>query len=943
MYKFFTIILILLSNNVLFAQNISSAVDRLQSFQRVYEEESYLDSVKFRSIGPTIMSGRVVDVEVNPTNTNEFFVAYASGGVWHTDNNGLSFTPIFDHEATHTIGDMAMNWRDNILWVGTGEVNSSRSSYAGLGIYKSYDRGKNWEHYGLEETHHIGKIILHPRDKNTAWVAALGHLYTKSVQRGIFKTTTGGRNWEKTLYIDDSTGCVDLMSNPKEPNELYAASWTRTRKAWNFNGSGTGSAIWKSSDAGATWEKVTTASNGFPQGKGVGRIGIAMSKVNTNVVYAILDNNFRQENEQKKNRIKAADFLEMSEEEFEDLSEDKLDDYLKQNGYPDKYDAESLRTDVKNGTYSIADIGKWRMADADASLFDTPVIGAEIYKSDNGGADWKKMNKKLLDGVYFTYGYYFGTISVSPRNENKIWVGGYPMLFSENGGQSFVQKDGDNCHPDYHRFWINPKNEKHIIACNDGGVNISYDEGAHWSICNTPAVGQFYTVAVDNAKPYNVYGGLQDNGTWVGSSSNKENTRWLQQGQYGYKRLGGGDGMQVQVDTRNNNTVYLGYQFGNYMRKGGGKGIRIKPAHDIGEKAFRFNWQTPISLSEHNQDIFYYGSNKFHRSMRKGAGLKTLSGDLTSTKHKGNVPFGTLTTISESPKKFGLIYVGTDDGNIWRSDDVGYNWIDIAKGLPKGKWVSRVIASMHIEGRVYVALNGYREDDFAPYLYRSDDYGMTWQAIHSSLPNEPINVVKEDKKKASIIYVGADNGLYVSLNSGKSFITWHGGLPRVPVHDIVIQKRDNEIVVGTHGRSVYISSLDLVQKITDQMGKPLTMLPITEKSHSRQLGKKWSSFAKPYAYNLPIQFFTEDHGESVLRILSSRKRILYRKEFSAGRGWNTVDYDMSVLEEYEPNLSKEVKKSDDGKFYLPVGKYFVEIENAKGETVRTPLRIVKRS
>lgn len=932
----------MLFNNVLLAQNISSSLERLQSFLQFKGQTSFLDSVKFRSIGPTIMSGRVVDIEVNPANTNEFFVAYASGGVWYTDNNGLSFNPIFDNEATHTIGDMAMNWRDNILWVGTGEVNSSRSSYAGLGIYKTYDRGKNWEHYGLEDTHHIGKIILHPTDRNTAWVAALGHLYTSNRQRGVFKTTTGGRIWKKTLFVNDSTGAVDLMVNPVNPNELYAATWTRTRKAWNFNGSGAGSAIWKSSDAGNRWTKITSDKNGFPQGKGVGRIGIAMSKSNTKVIYALLDNNFRQSDDEESNRIKASDFLEMSAHEFENLEDSKLSDYLKQNAYPEKYDAQSVRTDIKNGTYSIADIGKWRMADADASLFDTPVIGAEIYRSENGGADWKKMNDKLMDGVYFTYGYYFGTINVSPVNENKVWIGGYPMLFSENGGKSFVQKDGDNCHPDYHRFWINPKNEKHVIACNDGGVNITYDEGLHWSISNTPAVGQFYTVAVDNAKPYNVYGGLQDNGTWVGSSANKENTAWLQEGRYAYKRLGGGDGMQVQVDTRDNNTVYLGYQFGNYMRKGGGRAIEIKPVHNIGEPAYRFNWQTPIMLSSHNQDIFYYGSNKFHRSMRKGADLKTLSGDLTTTTLKGNVPFGTMTSITESPKKFGLLYVGTDDGNIWRSDDVGYSWIDISNGLPKGKWVTRLIASAHIEGRVYASLNGYRDDDFSPYLYRSDDYGMTWQSIHASLPNEPINVIKEDPKKAGIIYIGSDNGLYVSLNSGKSFMAWRGGLPRVAIHDMVIQKRDNEIVLGTHGRSVYISSLDLIQKLNDYNQKALAILPITDKYHSRQLGKKWSSFAEPVSYNLPVQFFTNKGGQGVFRVLNARKRVLYSKDIVAGLGWNTIDYDMSAMNSFEKNLPYDLSKADDGKYYLPIGKYFIEIENVNGEKERTVLNIVKR-
>ena len=942
MYKFFTIITLLLFNNALFAQNISTAVQRLQTFDKVYNHPTYFDSVKFRSIGPTIMSGRVVDIDVNPANSNEFFVAYASGGVWHTDNNGLSFKPIFDNEATHTIGDVAMNWADNILWVGTGEVNSSRSSYAGLGIYKSINRGASWEHFGLEETHHIGKIILHPTNKNTAWVAALGHLYSKNEQRGIFKTNNGGRTWDKTLFINDSTGCVDLLINPNNTQELYAASWTRSRKAWNFNGSGSGSAIWKSQDGGVSWKRMTMGNNGFPKGEGVGRIGIAISDTHPNIIYALLDNNFHQKESEKKDKLKASDFLNMTELQFKKLSNNKFKDFLKQNGYPKKYDPQSVRTDIENGEYTIADIGRWRLADADASLFETPIYGAEVYKSENGGANWERMNKELLDGVYFTYGYYFGTISVTPGIHDRVWIGGYPLLMSRNGGRSFTQKDGDNCHPDYHRIWINPNNPKHIIACNDGGINISYDEGKKWSLCNTPAVGQFYTVAVDNASPYNVYGGLQDNGTWTGSSRTKENTRWQQQGQYAYKRLGGGDGMQVQVDTRTNNTFYLGYQFGNYMRKGGGKRISIKPVHDIGEKAYRFNWQTPILLSKHNQDIFYYGSNKFHRSMNKGSELTSLSNDLTTTTKKGNVPFGTLTSISESAKKFGLLYVGTDDGNVWVSEDVGYRWKNISAGLPKNKWVTRVIASQHIEGRVYVALNGYRDDDFTPYLYRSDDYGATWKAIDRSLPHEPINVIKEDPKKASITYVGSDNGLYVSTDNSNSYMAWHGGLPRVAVHDLAIQERENEIVVGTHGRSVYISSLSLVQKLADYKEKEIALLPITNKKHSRQLGKKWSSFAKPYSYEMPISYFTQQGGDAILRVLNSKKKLLLKKLVVAGKGWNTFQYDMSLQSDYKRNLDENVTTADDGKMYLPPGNYFIEIENVDGHRATTPLRIIQK-
>ena len=353
-----------------------------------------------------------------------------------------------------------------------------------------------------------------------------------------------------------------------------------------------------------------------------------------------------------------------------------------------------------------------------------------------------------------------------------------------------------------------------MINGNDGGANITYENGEHLFKANTPPVGQFYAIATDNAKPYNVYGGLQDNGTWYGPSNNKENYDWYDDGNYPFKRINGGDGMQVQVDTRDNKTVYTGYQFGNYTRVNTTTGERklVKPVNDLGEPAYRYNWQSPIVLSRHNQDILYYGSNKFHRSLNKGDTLPALSGDLSTNPTQGDVPFGTISTLSESPLRFGLLYAGTDDGNIHLSKDGGYSWANISGKLPKGLYVSRVTASAFAEGRVYASLNGYRNDNFLAYLYISEDYGKTWNQIGTDLPAEPINVIKEDNKHDGILYTGTDGGLYVSINRGNSFMMWTNGLPKsVPIHDIVLHARDNEIVLGTHGRSIFIAKLDSVQ------------------------------------------------------------------------------------------------------------------------------------
>jgi photosystem II stability/assembly factor-like uncharacterized protein len=399
-------------------------------------------------------------------------------------------------------------------------------------------------------------------------------------------------------------------------------------------------------------------------------------------------------------------------------------------------------------------------------------------------------------------------------------------------------------HSDHHALWINPEKDSHLINGNDGGVNITYDDGDVWYKANTPAVGQFYAITTDNAKPYNIYGGLQDNGVWYVSSQTGRNPfggSGLGQTVGGETNLGGGDGMQVQVDPIDNTTAYYGSQFGNYSRtnritREGTR--RITPRHELGEFPYRFNWQSPILLSSFNPDIVYFGSNHFHRSMNRGDTMITMTTDLTNGKKEGDVPYGTLTTISESPLRFGLIYVGTDDGNVHLTKDGGYTWeqlnqttalinkkekksqtsiadktATVSKLQTNNLWVSRVLASQYKEGRVYVTLNGYRFDNFLPYVYVSDDHGKTWTQIGKDLPNEPVNVIREDPKNDNILYVGTDGGLYVSFDKGNSFMMWNKGLPKsVPIHDIAIQQRENDIILGTHGRSLYISKLDEVQK-----------------------------------------------------------------------------------------------------------------------------------
>lgn len=821
------------------------AAQRLQSIEQRKKTEtaSLFAEIPFRNIGPSIMSGRVSDIDANPGDPTEFYVAYSSGGVWHTINNGQSFTPITDNLDMLFMGDIAVNWSASprIIWVGTGEANSSRSSYAGVGVYKTIDNGKNWEYMGLPESQHIGKIQLHPTDINTVWVAALGHLYSANKDRGVYKTSDGGKTWKQSLFIDDNTGCVDLDINPLDPKEVYAAMWYRTRSAWKFEESGKTSGIYKSSDGGETWKPVSVPGSGFMTGDKIGRIGIAVYPKNPNIVYAVVDNNNPRPDTSKTvdTFYKKAMFKNMSKEEFVSLKTNLLDTFLRKNFFPRKYNGREVKEMVASG--KIYPVALWDFLDSDDGFQNSGIMGCEIYRSDDGGQIWKKTHTRPNPN-FNTYGYYFAKIYTSSYNPDKIYSIGFIAQMSIDGGKTFRTIDKSNVHADHHALWVDPKRDSHIINGNDGGLNISYDNGDNWFKANTPAVGQYYNITVDNERPYNVYGGLQDNGSWWGPSTNREGPGWVANGQYAFRGINGGDGMQAQVDTRDNATVYSGSQFGSYGRynkERRGSQKSLKPQHELGEKPMRFNWQTPILLSKHNQDVLYFGSNRLYRSLNKGDTMIAMSTDLTGGRVPGNVPYGTLTALSESPLRFGLLYTGSDDGNLHLTRDGGYSWELLsdttmaeqttkktknAKISPdnnssgplhtKKLWISRVTASQYNAGRVYVSLNGYRNDDFAPYLYMSDDFGRSWKKIGTDLPYEPINVIKEDPKNDSILYVGTDGGIYVSFDRGNSFMTWNAGLPRsVAVHDIAIQSRDNEIVLGTHGRSLYVSKLDDIQAL----------------------------------------------------------------------------------------------------------------------------------
>lgn len=850
-----------------------------------FGQQNLFLETSFQNIGPTIMSGRVVDIAVNENNTQEFYVAYASGGLWYTINNGNSFEPVMDSAPTQNCGAIAVDWTSGTIWVGTGEVNSSRSSYAGIGVLKSTDKGKTWQNMGLLESHHISKIYLNPSNKQEITVAVLGHLYTKNSERGIYKSIDGGKTWKQSLFINDETGIIDLTVSPNNSKTMFAAAWERIRKPNNFKGNGKNSGIYKSINGGDSWSKLEEKS-GFPTSEFTGRIGV--SAFDEKTIYAIVDNQAMRPNTKKPN--------------------------------PDN---------------------------ANAALFETEVIGAEIYKSEDSGATWKKTHENYIDDCFYSYGYYFGDITVDPSNKDRIYISGVPLLYSETGGKSFKAINKDNVHADLHSVWINPKNKNHIINGNDGGINISFDNGNNWFKCNNQAVGQFYTVNVDTSENYKVYGGLQDNGVWAGPNNYEFSSSWQQDGKYPYEFLFGGDGMQVQIDTRDTNIIYTGFQFGNYYKidRKANKEEFISPKSDDKEKPLRYNWQTPILLSKFNQDILYMGSNFLHRSMNQGTTWEKISPDLTKDKVEGNVPFGTITTLSESSFQFGLIYVGTDDGLIHITRDSGVSWQKLSDNLPQNLWISRIKASTFKKERVYATLNGYRNDDFISYVYTSDDYGTTWKSISNNLPKSPVNVILEDSENPNILYLGTDNGLHISINRGESWQDFSNEMPNVAVHDLVIQKEAKDLIVATHGRSLYKINLKNIQLLNDEnLNKSIVLFEINKIKHSKNWGSKGFAWSEPSKTKAEIWFYAKTTNEVTLKIASENGIEVLNKKITPIIGLNKVEYDLTldkaVADKWNIKDSKiGIKEADNKNYYLPVGKYSVLLKSGTVE-VKQSLEIV---
>lgn len=755
----------LLMSGLLAAQEFKAPLldhaGRMANFERHLEmrNSSPHKEYKWKHIGPLSMCGRVTDIAKPLDRPSTFYISTASGGVWKTENEGTTWVPIFEDAPSASTGTIAVDPQNsNTLWVGTGESNIFRSSMAGTGLYKSTDGGASWKYVGLGESQHIARIVIHPGDSNTVYVAACGNEYTANPERGIYKTTDGGATWNKVLYEDDMTGGYDLVIDPKDPNTLYASMWHRIRRPWSDPVPGPGGGVYRTTDGGKNWTRLT---KGLPERGIAGRTGLAIAASQPSTIYAIVDSHA-----------------------VVGQAED---------GQRDSYGR--ARGEIKKG--------------------------AEVYRSDDRGETWTQTSgdDRAMRGLFSTYGWVFGQIRVDPTNPEVIYTLGVPLLKSEDGGKTFKGLNYRGLHSDHHALWIDPANPNYLINGNDGGINLSYDGGKTWkNIENLPVV-QFYNVAVDWAKPFNVYGSIQDNMSWTGPSDHDPRRSDPDQ----WKPTAGGEASYHAVDPNDPNTLYSETFYGSIIRTNlaTNETKPIKP-DSPDDKPLRGQWLAPFQLSPHNSQVVYHGMNRVFRSMNRGDNWECISPDLTHNDpdKQGNISFATISTLCESPLKFGLLYVGTDDGRVHVTRDHGMTWTEITKGLPPFKWVSRVWASKFKEGTVYLTLNGKTDNDFQAYVYRSDDYGATWQDISAGIPGGPINVIKEDNKHAGLLYVGSDLGVYASADDGATWQVLGSELPLTFVHDLVIHPRDNVCVVATHGRGMYTLDVRPLQRAIGRQRSP---------------------------------------------------------------------------------------------------------------------------
>jgi photosystem II stability/assembly factor-like uncharacterized protein len=737
---------------------------------------SPLNGFRLRSIGPGMISGRITDLAVDPRDKQTWYVGAAAGGVWKTSNAGTTWTPVFDRQSTYSIGTVVVDRKHpNVVWVGTGENNAQRAVAYGDGVYKSIDAGRTWQNMGLRESEHIGKIVIDPRNSDVVYVAAQGPLSVKGGDRGLYKTTDGGQTWKKVLDGGTWAGVSDVVLDPRDPDVLIATTWQRIRRTYGYVAGGPESGVWRSTDGGATWKRSQV---GLPAGD-LGRIGLAMSPVNPDVVYAIFE----------------------------------------------------------AGSPSGADRG----AGAEG---DTPPAGGGFYRSRDGGVSWQRMSG------YNTTGLYYSELFPDPVNVDRVYAVAVRNMDTEDGGRTFRPVGERDKHVDNHVIWIDPDDVDHLIIGCDGGLYESFDRGQTYKWFDNLPLGQFYRVDVDNALPfYRVYGGTQDNGS-VGGASRTRAPGGISNGDWFV--TAGGDGFVSKADPKDPDIIYAESQHGAMQRVNleTGEAVSIVPQPEPGEPALRWYWDSPLIISPHSNTRLYFAAQRLYRSDDRGNSWKPVSPDVSRgidrnkiklmdrvwgvdaiAKNTSSSFFGAIVAVAESPVKEGLLWLGTDDGTIQVSENGGTSWrkIDNFPGVPDTTQVARVVPSSHDANTVYAAFDGHMLGDYKPYLLESTDLGRTWHSIAGNLPAKgTVYAVIDDPKDPNILYAGTEFGLWFTRNRGQQWTRLNGGLPTIQVRDLVIQKRDDDLVVATFGRGFYVlDDLDALRAATPAvLASDATLLPV---------------------------------------------------------------------------------------------------------------------
>jgi len=839
-----------------------------------------LGTLPWRHIGPSSFGGRIDDIEAIPGRPSTIFVGTAGGGVFRTTNNGTTWAPVFDRDGRSTsIGDIAIAPSDpGIVWVGTGEPNNRQSSTWGDGIYRSLDGGETWTHMGLKETHHIGRVVIHPRNPNTVFVAALGHLWGPNDDRGVYRTTDGGTTWKKVLAGNNVTGAVDVALDP-DGRTVYAAMHQRQRRGFGFVGGGPGSGLFRSRDGGDTWEPLT---NGLPVGV-KGRIGIAIAPSQPNTVYAIVE--------------------------------------------------------AKAGG---------------------------VFRSDDKGSTWTRQSSLNPRPMYYSQ------VRVDPQHPDRVWVLGTYVHKSIDGGKTFTtDSTGDRIHVDHHALWLNPNDGNHMMLGNDGGLYFTYDGAKNWDFIDNLPIGQFYDIDVDDRDPYYVYGGTQDNGTW-GLPVRTYNGVGITNADV--INIAYGDGFFTVTDPADPRYIYANSQGGRayrvHLATREERGIR--PVPDDAKESYRFNWSTPMVRSPHDPRTIYYGGNKLFRTRDGGESWDVVSPDLTRNQEWKSIPimgivrdsttpsrddgvsdYGTITSVSESPRSQGVLLVGTDDGQVQLSTDGGAAWTNITARfrLPAPRWVSKVLWSQHEARTAYVAFDGHYDDDLAPMLYRTTDGGTTWSAVAGDLPvGHSVKTLAEHPSNRDVLFAGTEFGLYVTFDGGKRWAYVGGALPRVRIDDIAIHPKHRDLVLGTHGRSIIVlDDISLFDKGAPVVASGEAALypirPVMQRFVTRVLPTPGArNFQAPnpppgalitYALGVPA---SASDTVATLKVADAAGKVVRTLKVPAAAGIHRAAWDL------HNDRAPGVTDADEGWFglpsgaWVPPGRYTVTLA-ARGREVSQPVDV----